>query len=286
VTSKAGTDPHPEVAELSALSEGLLSPERSAEVRAHLADCVLCADVLESLEEIRGLLGTLPGPQRMPEDIAGRIDAALAAEALLDATLPVASRGTPPHVPRETSRPPVSHAATGPGRRGGGRSAAPGSHPARRTRYRGAGMLAAACAAVALALSGLLYLVTVSGGSSDQADSASMSKAEGGGSTPSVADRVRQLLSRPSQNSSPMLRGRTSDAGPEPASTVPPCVLKGTLRTESPLAADREPYRGLDAYLVVLPHPGSTTLVDAFYISALCTSSAPGTVLFEGTYQR
>ncbi|MEU4209836.1 zf-HC2 domain-containing protein [Streptomyces sp. NPDC026206] len=85
-----GTDGHPEVAEISALTEGVLSPARTADVREHLADCELCEDVRSSLDEIRGLLGTLPGPLRMPADVAGRIDAALAAEALLDATAPEA----------------------------------------------------------------------------------------------------------------------------------------------------------------------------------------------------
>ncbi|AXK36581.1 zf-HC2 domain-containing protein [Streptomyces armeniacus] len=84
----SGTDEHPEVAEISALAEGQLTPERGAAVRAHLADCALCTDVRASLDDIRGLLGTLPGPPRMPEDVASRIDAALAAEALLNATAP------------------------------------------------------------------------------------------------------------------------------------------------------------------------------------------------------
>ncbi|MGW6527006.1 anti-sigma factor family protein [Streptomyces venezuelae] len=82
-TDSAG---HPDVAEISDLSEGLLSPSRASDVRRHLESCELCADVHASLEEIRGLLGTLPGPPRMPDDVAGRIDAALAAEALLDST--------------------------------------------------------------------------------------------------------------------------------------------------------------------------------------------------------
>ncbi|GHC76111.1 anti-sigma factor family protein [Streptomyces flavofungini] len=82
-TDSAG---HPDVAEISDLTEGLLSPSRTLDVRQHLDDCPLCADVYASLEEIRGMLGSLPGPPRMPTDVAERIDAALAAEALLDAT--------------------------------------------------------------------------------------------------------------------------------------------------------------------------------------------------------
>ncbi|MFE6161334.1 hypothetical protein ACFQ7F_20770 [Streptomyces sp. NPDC056486] len=84
-TDSAG---HPEVAELSDLAEGLLPLSRTVDVRRHLDDCTLCADVYDSLEEIRDMLGTLPGPPRMPVDVAGRIDAALAAEALLDSIAP------------------------------------------------------------------------------------------------------------------------------------------------------------------------------------------------------
>ncbi|MET9478824.1 zf-HC2 domain-containing protein [Streptomyces sp. NPDC006638] len=88
MTSTTDTTQHPDVSEISDLTEGLLAPSRAAEVQEHLDGCALCADVRASLEEIRGLLGTLPGPPRMPAELAGRIDAALAAEALLAATAP------------------------------------------------------------------------------------------------------------------------------------------------------------------------------------------------------
>ncbi len=147
MTSTTDTAEHPDVAEISDLTEGLLSPSRTAEVRRHLDACELCADVHDSLEEIRGLLGSLPGPPRMPAEIAGRIDAALAlgAEALLGATAPESlatptwlggsrdgsdaidegAEHTEAHVSRETSptttaaaRPSGhSRAATGPGRK-------------------------------------------------------------------------------------------------------------------------------------------------------------------------
>lgn len=60
MTSTADTEQHPDVSEISDLTDGLLSPSRTAEVREHLDSCALCADVHASLEEIRGLLGTLP----------------------------------------------------------------------------------------------------------------------------------------------------------------------------------------------------------------------------------
>jgi hypothetical protein len=78
---------HPSVETLSEYAEDLLYPEPAAEVRAHLHDCTACADTRDALREIRALLGRDPAP-RLPSDVAGRIDAALAAESLLAAELP------------------------------------------------------------------------------------------------------------------------------------------------------------------------------------------------------
>ncbi|MFF1624987.1 hypothetical protein [Streptomyces sp. NPDC058272] len=111
MTSTTDTAGHPDVAEISDLTEGLLPPSRTADVRRHLDGCVHCSDVYDSLEEIRGLLGTLPGPTRMPDDVAGRIDAALAAEALLSATAPDHAIGAEDElasVSRETSTTDIS----------------------------------------------------------------------------------------------------------------------------------------------------------------------------------
>ncbi|MEI5098915.1 hypothetical protein RB200_09990 [Streptomyces sp. PmtG] len=111
MTTTTDSMEHPDVAEISDLTEGLLAPSRALDVRQHLDDCALCTDVYASLEEIRGMLGTLPGPSRMPTDVAERIDAALAAEALLDTT--VATDGSLHHAQgpgresRETSQEPI-----------------------------------------------------------------------------------------------------------------------------------------------------------------------------------
>ncbi|MYR93137.1 MULTISPECIES: hypothetical protein [unclassified Streptomyces] len=85
MTSTTDTDQHPEVSEISDLTEGLLPASRADEIRDHLDRCALCSEVRDSLEDIRELLGDLPDPEPMPEDIAARIDAALAAEARTDA---------------------------------------------------------------------------------------------------------------------------------------------------------------------------------------------------------
>jgi anti-sigma factor RsiW len=154
MTPGTDTTGHPDVSEISELAEGLLPPSRTTDVRRHLAECASCAEVHAALEEIQELLGTLPGAAgtaRMPDDVAARIDAALAAEALQD-TLPAedgaerestvdahASTGpaltsapdTGVNVSRETSTPDLPVATHPTGRPAGDRtlSAWPSSHP-------------------------------------------------------------------------------------------------------------------------------------------------------------
>ncbi|MFJ2632620.1 hypothetical protein ACIO6U_11795 [Streptomyces sp. NPDC087422] len=292
MTSTADHDAHPEVAEISDLAEGLLRPERATEVTEHIAGCSLCADVRDSLEEIRGLLGTLPGPQRMPADIAGRIDAALAAEALLDATTPDVPRGTsrpspkpaptPTHVPRGTSTGPDGHASgsAGPGRTG------------RRWRR---GLLVAASAVVVVGLGVTIY--HVGDDTTSQSDATASSKKADTVADP-IAVQVRELLDEAAPNhaagesDSPMLSGpgvssEGATMSPDRAvPTIPPCVLKATQRTGPALAAERESFHGTDSYLVVLPHPSDASAVDAFVVSAACTATSPGAVLFRSTYPR
>ncbi|MFI9720976.1 hypothetical protein ACIHFE_15190 [Streptomyces sp. NPDC052396] len=309
MTSTTGTDGHPEVAEISALTEGVLPPGRTADLREHLADCALCADVRSSLDEIRRTLGTLPGPVRMPADIAGRIDAALAAEALLDATAPhTVSRETTavapdgmPHdvVSRETAagdtgraamegrvsretgdRPPARpRSSTGPGRR-------PPAVPARRRRWSRA-LLGTACAAAVLGAG--TFLLQSGGDDGGQARSAAPTPARSLAAA-DLRTRAHTLLSSleptstrgmSAQNSSETLR----DSG----ATAPACVREGIGRPEQALATRQESFSGSDTYLVLLPHPGDDTLVDAYVVSAACASaspSVPGRVLTHQTVPR
>ncbi|MVO88867.1 hypothetical protein GPA10_29945 [Streptomyces sp. p1417] len=313
-TDSAG---HPDVAEISDLTEGLLSPSRTHDVRRHLDGCPLCTDVYESLEEIRGMLGTLPGPPRMPTDVAERIDAALAAEALLDADAPsrpdapvtldavstaddTATAAEPTaRVSRETSTTgsttsgPAGHprAATGPGR--GGRL--------RRHRRRTA-VLGAVFTAAALGLGTLLVQPW-----SNDSKEPSKSTATGTDSTfakNKLEGRVSALLaaekngSRKPGPSQPSYDVKSSPGdGPSKGSTVlddyvevPPCIERG-LGGRTPLAADKGTYEGEDAYLVVVPHDSDGAKVSAYVVDASCVSAsaapdATGKVLLTASYAR
>lgn len=306
MTSTTDTAGHPEVEELSDLSEGLLPSARTADVRRHLDYCALCADVYDSLEEIRGLLGTVSGPPRMPDDVASRIDAALAAEALLNATAPDTAANAPScdlavaHVSRETSPSfsddrPSGHAraATGPGR------------TPRTRRGRRVVALGAVIAAAALGLGALL--VQTLGNDSGKAPTTAAPETDAAHtySESSLQSQVAGLLAAKKTNegrsgsarpwSAESDSGTTGSTGMRPNKTfqdttvnVPSCIGTAIHTNEALLAADKGVYQGRAVYLVVTPAASDNTRVTAYIVDAACVqSSAPtGKVLLTHSYAR
>ncbi|MBT2490531.1 zf-HC2 domain-containing protein [Streptomyces sp. ISL-96] len=294
-TGRADTAQHPDVSEISDLAEGILSPSRTADVRRHLDGCALCADVQASLDEIRGLLGTLPGPHRMPADVAGRIDAALAAEALLDSTAPEGSA----HVSRETAPAPHAaesapadrpagrpHATTGPGRDG------------KAKRRRRTAVLGAVLGTAALGMGALLLQTLQSPDGTDSSADRGVSATKQTGPTFSktaLEDRVQGLIAK-----QPMTQGEKTENGPsmdieshtplrETDVPVPQCVQDGTGRNTVPIAAQEGTYNGKKAFLLVLPHATDVTRVQAYIVDAACEGAAPpakGEILLTQAYPR
>ncbi|MGW3977515.1 anti-sigma factor family protein [Streptomyces mirabilis] len=313
MTSTTDTAGHPDVAEISDLSEGLLPPSRTADVRRHLDECVLCADVYDSLEEIRGLLGTLPGPTRMPDDVAGRIDAALAAEALLSATAPDretaeddstdVSRETPlagvshtsgePNPASLTDRPSGRpHAATGPGR----------SRRGRRGRRRVV-VLGTVFTAAALGL-GTILVQSLGDGSGKSPQTVTQQGAKDTFSEGKLKTQVADLLAKNRSASTPSASPKrpwgvqSNDAGNgsagvdtliTPTVQVPDCIQKGTGSTATILAAQQGTYQGTTVYLVVVPDASDSTKVTAYIVEAACVkqaSASPGELLLTHSYAR
>jgi hypothetical protein len=130
--------------------------------------------------------------------------------------------------------------------------------------------------------------VNSGGGASQESGSAVV--ASGSQVTDQVGAQVHRLLGEVTtgRGNTPLLspRGEGSTFAPDRAPGVPSCVLKATQRTQPPLASVAEPFQGKAAYLVVLPHPGDAGQVDAFVVNAACSTSGPGTVLFQATYPR
>lgn len=309
MTSATDHDAHPDVIEISDLAEDLLPAERAARLRAHVDSCPQCTEVLDSLREIATLLGGLPQAEPMPAEVVARIDAALAAEAATAeaGSTPAADMGpvsSPPHVPRGTSLPaqdrPRADVPRGTSRPAGRPSEPAG--PGRGDRRRRGLLIAALSVAGALAVGTLLYQLP-SGGTSSNSSSGSDSAAsvrggaQGAGASAAVGADVARLLgggeSAKSGGShvpkSPMLGsdGSTTVTAPDGSATsVPTCVLNATRRTERPLAAQREPFQGVDSYLVVLPDPAEPDQVDAIVLTAACTADTPARVLFQNSYPR
>ncbi|MET8936597.1 hypothetical protein ABZX28_06225 [Streptomyces rubiginosohelvolus] len=312
---------HPEVSEISDLTEGLLTPSRTEEVQQHLAECDLCAEVRDSLEEIRGLLGTMPDPEPMPEDIAARIDAALAAEALSTPSTEnepvVVSRETTTAEGATTNRTAAGSASvtgstTAPDRPAGRSSAAtgPGRRPTRRRRR--TVVLGTAFGAAVIGMSVFfLQSLAPSGDAAKSVTDGGVSAADS--SAPAYADgtleaQVRDLLGDEASQKSPGVKkvppeadtkssseALTPEAEPSrspmkaPVVAVPPCVQKATGRTTPALALDEGTYRGTDAYLVVLPHTSDSSRVQAYVVASSCVDTAPessGQLLLTRSYNR
>lgn len=314
MTSTTDTAQHPEVSEISDLTEGLLPPSRAEEIRGHLAACELCVEVRDSLEEIRGLLGDLPEPEPMPEDIAARIDAALAAEArTADAsaddaadTFRAAAVSRDDDVSRETS----SAETGGPSSvtpRTGSSPARPAGHPqgstgpgrTRARRRRRAVILGTACGAAIIGMSVFLLQNLSSssdsaGASADRAVSASESGAHAY-SQDTLETKVQDLLAggvgaedftgqKRSPSADEQMEPEAESPGTKasrspllaPAVVVPPCVQQATGRTTPALALDEGTYQGRDTFLVVLPHPSDPSRVQAYVVASECVDTAPG----------
>ncbi|CAM5491861.1 zf-HC2 domain-containing protein [Streptomyces atroolivaceus] len=302
----ADTAQHPDVSEISDLTEGLLPPPREAALRRHIDACAECGHIQASLEEIRSLLGAaLPLPGRMPDDIANRIDAALSAEA---ATPDAPATANP--VSRETFGLPAQGTVAPPpaGRPRGGTGPGRGStRRRRRTVILGTAFGAAAVGMSVLLLQSLQSSQGSSGTMADRGVSAAK-KSQGDFSEGTLEGRVHTLLTEareartPGHDSGkPSLDTKASpgsmfpgDASPRtplrtPVVVVPPCVLQGTGRDAPALALEKGSYEGTAAFLVVLPHSTDSSRVQAYVVDAACVDSTPATkgqLLLTHSYTR
>lgn len=282
---------HPDAAEISDLAEDLLPTARTATLRRHLEICDLCSDVYASLEEIQGLLGTLPEPTRMPDDVAARIDAALAAEELPSTTVaktPDDSSGVSRETPASADRP-VGHArpsSTGPGRkdrkRGGRRRIA---------------VLGAVAAAAALGL-GSVIVSSVSGGSpSDDTAHGGQTALADTFAEGKLKEKVTGLVvdEAGTENGprTPRSFGMESETGggnrvfKQP--TVPECIQRGIGRDDAVIATEEGVYKGKEALLVVLPDASNDSRVTAYIVESSCVDQpavSKAKVLLKHSYAR
>ncbi|MEU5139911.1 hypothetical protein [Streptomyces sp. NPDC021139] len=286
-SSTADMTGHPDVAEIADLAEGILPTARTADVRQHLESCALCADVYASLGEIQGLLGTLPAPPPMPDDVAARIDAALAAE-------PPTGVADDARVSRETSAPvdrPGGHArpsSTGPGRK-----------DRRRGGRRRIAVLGAVAAAAAIGLGSVIVSSLTGESPSGNTAREQQTAVADTFSEDRLQDKVTNLIADGgTQNGSrtPRSFGMESENGGETAEnhvfkqpTVPECVRKGIGRDDAVIATEPGVYQGKQALLVVLPDATHETRVTAYIVEAACVDQpavGKAKILLKHSYAR
>ncbi|KAF2778945.1 hypothetical protein STPH1_3610 [Streptomyces sp. OM5714] len=278
---------HPDVVEISDLAEGILPSARTTDVRRHLESCALCADVYASLEEVQGLLGTLPPPAAMPDDVAARIDAALAAE-------PQPGVADDAHVSRETSTPvgrPAGHprhSSTGPGRK-----------DRRRGGRRRIAVLGAVAAAAAIGLGSVIVSSLTGGSQSEDTAQGQQTALADTFSEGYLKEKVTGLVADGSaQNGSrtPRSFGMESENGGETAEnhvfkqpTVPECVRKGIGRDDAAIATEQGVYKGKEALLVVMPDAANDTRVTAYIVESTCVNQpaiGKAKILLKHSYAR
>ena len=117
-------DDHIDIDELADDAEGLLTPERTAEIAAHLDGCQLCRSSAAALAEVQDLLTTAPAVA-MPDDVFARLQDTIAGEQHLRERAN-AGRQAGDHLGPAapiigTGRPPYVDEGGHPSTRGGGR---------------------------------------------------------------------------------------------------------------------------------------------------------------------
>ncbi|MFE1032220.1 anti-sigma factor family protein [Streptomyces sp. NPDC058807] len=279
---------HPDVAEISDLAEGLLPPSRNTDVQRHLETCELCTDVYTSLEEIQGLLGTLPGPERMPDDVAARIDGALAAEAPLSATATDDGARVSRETPAPTNRP-AGNARTS--------STGPGRKERRRGGRRRIAVLGAVAAAATLGLGSVVVSSLTGGDPADDTAHGGQTALADTFSEGKLKEQVAGLIAdeQDTRNAprTPRSFGMESETGAEnhvfKQPTVPECVQRGIGRGDAALATKEGVYKGKEALLVVLPDAANDSRVTAYIVESACVgqpSVSKAKVLLKHSYAR
>ena len=311
---------HPDIETISEYVEDLLAPQAAAELSAHLTGCADCRESRDALDEIRALLGQTEVPP-IPDDIAQRIDAALA-DAALDVDADADTAAKPSQAASATGGGGAGRSATrtapsgptgpfspvrpaSPSRPG---AAGPGRKVARRVRRAALGV--AALAACGLFVTAVLNLPGSSSSKGASSSSAAVGRVAGAGqgtagsqsipfSRGGFTQQIQTLLAAPTPTSGvvqPQAQGSESGVQHSNSGTgrlgtdLPSCVLAVVPgQHKSLLAAATGTYRGQAVYALVYPDSADPAhKVDAFLVSADCLTPAEYTspVLLQNVVPR
>jgi hypothetical protein len=266
---------HPDSEVLAEYREGLISGRQGARITAHLAACDQCAALSDQLAEVSVLLASAPAPV-MPDSVARRLDAVLAAEA--------AQRHDAERAGAGASRDRAAH-----------------RRPARRGGWRLVTVRVLAPAAAVVALAALGFGLSRIGG---PANSSTASSAAGSAPTPTAPARAaapaNAAESRPGQGTElrlpPTFRVHNSPtsyqrstlksqiehelrapAGPAgvPSAQIMGCVSRVTGGRGTPVLVENARFQGQPAIVIVASHQGS----DMVWVTAPGCSATSDTVL-------
>jgi hypothetical protein len=283
---------HADAETLAAFREELLSRRKAARVSAHLAACSRCAGLDAQLTEVSALLTQSTAPP-MPDALASRIEAAIAAEAAARAA--AAADGTVA----------AAGAGTGP-RAAGARPSRPPGGPGRSWLALRVAAVTAAVVVVAGGGYGVARLLAGNPGPSTAAGSAAAPAISAGGKAPrlptgglsapgshaaasNVAPAIRAVSSgtdyQPGQlkaqisaalaqfgpNAAEGSGARTPSPASRPNAQLPTCVTRVT-GGKRPLLVDQARYQGHPATVIVIPADRPRTL-RALVVTGDCTAA-------------
>jgi hypothetical protein len=277
---RRGPGIHLSAEDLSALAEG--AEPTAAGAAEHLLECAACQGEVDAVSELLAQFEEWDVPA-MPQEVAIRIDAALARESAARA----ATSGHPAAaaIGHETS---ASSGSTSPESTSPG-SASPGSkspvHPAhsRRRRWMPTPALAWSLAALVLIAGGLGLVVKLGISSTQSSNSAASGSsattpyaAQGGSgsSGPKFSNQHPQALTELSPDSPLATWTKQTLSNRRPDATInSPCLSDPAFHNDHVVAIANGPYNGTDATLVVYANPDNAATVIAVVYATPCTTT-------------
>lgn len=245
---RRGPGVHLSVEDLSALAEGAQPTAEGAS--EHLADCAECRDQVDAIAQLLAAFETFEPPQ-LPQEVAIRIDAALAREAAARATVPNAG----------TSR----ASATAAGKSSGGR----------RwwfSRRLGLGLASVAALAGCVTLAINLVSSSAQSGSAASGSAAARSFASNNGVPQIEGKQDTQGALSPASPLAIWVKQALGHERPN-VEINSPCLNDPAFAGQQPLRVVNGLFNGVSATLVVYPNAGDAKTVQAVVYAQPCAAA-------------
>ncbi len=284
---------HLDLDQLADLQEGLLDADAEAAAAAHVGGCAACSSDVEALAALRQELAAAPDVGPMPDDVAARLDAALAAEL-------AAAVAAPAEAPDEAGE------------------VIPMPTPATRRWWSHHRVLQAAAVAVLVIAGGAIAVPTLNNAGSESATTAAKGGMADAGApeaatqedAPGAADEKRavRILSTGTQYDDETLAAQVTElvaapvaaAAPGPSSDalraaddaqvddpgeVAACLAALPTAATSAVLVDNAQFRGQPVTVFVLEHPDDPGRLSVWVVTRGC-ATGDAQILHRETIQR